>query len=61
VALPRCNTVERIEASSAAYARDTRAIFELLKLRMDRENSELYPLADREGAVAAEERSRASR
>jgi len=55
------NTVELIEASSSAYARDTRAIFERLKVRMDRENSELYPLADREGALAAEENSRASR
>jgi hypothetical protein len=55
------STVDRIEASSTDYARDTRAIFETLKLRMDRENSELYPLVDREGALAAEEASRASR
>jgi hypothetical protein len=55
------SSVEVIEADPMAYARDTRAIFDTLKLRMERENNELYPLADREGAVAAQEPSTASR
>jgi hypothetical protein len=47
------SAVELIEADPSAYARHTQAVFDKLKLRMDRENNELYPLADREvGAVA---------
>jgi Hemerythrin HHE cation binding domain len=57
----RWSSVELIEADPTAYARDTRTIFDTLKLRMERENNELYPLADREGAVAKEEPSTASR
>jgi hypothetical protein len=45
-------SVEDIEAEPVAYARHTREIFEKLKLRMERENRELYPLADREGSAA---------
>jgi hypothetical protein len=45
------SSVESIEAEPAAYVRNTLEIFALLKIRMDREDSELYPLADREGPV----------
>ncbi|HMI84019.1 MAG TPA: hemerythrin domain-containing protein [Polyangiaceae bacterium] len=48
------SSVELIEANPSAYARDTQAIFDQLKLRIGRENSELYPLVDREGIVATE-------
>jgi iron-sulfur cluster repair protein YtfE (RIC family) len=48
----RWTSVEGIEAEPAAYARHTREIFEKLKTRMERENTELYPLADREGSDA---------
>jgi hypothetical protein len=46
----RWSTVELIEADPGAYARHTLEIFDLLKHRMERENGELYPLADREGS-----------
>ena len=46
----RWSSVELIEADPAAYARHTLEIFDQLRLRMHRENSELYPLADREGS-----------
>ena len=46
----RWSTVELIEADPAAYARHTQEVFDQLKLRMHRENDELYPLADREGS-----------
>jgi hypothetical protein len=45
------SSVEVIEANSSAYARDTLDVFEKLKLRVVRENDELYPLADRESAA----------
>ena len=44
-------SVEGIEADPAAYARHTREVFEKLKLRMERENRELYPLADRDDSA----------
>jgi hypothetical protein len=46
------SSVERIQAEPAAYVRHTQALFGKLKLRVERENSELYPLADREDAPA---------
>jgi hypothetical protein len=55
------SSVELIEADPSAYAGHTLAIFEQLRLRMDRENGELYPLADREGAVATNGPSAAAR
>jgi hypothetical protein len=42
-------SVELIEADPNAYVRHTQEVFAKLKLRVDRENNELYPLADREG------------
>ena len=44
------SSVEAMEAEPSAYVRSTQEIFTMLKIRMDRENSELYPLADREGS-----------
>ena len=51
------NSVELIEADPSGYIRDTRAIFDKLRLRMERENHELYPLADREGEATEFPRS----
>ena len=49
----RWTSVELIEADPGAYARHTQQVFDQLKRRMHRENSELYPLADREGSTPA--------
>jgi hypothetical protein len=46
------SSVELIEADPSGYAKHTHEIFDKLKLRMARENNELYPLADREGSLA---------
>jgi len=46
----RWSSVELIEADPDAYVHHTLEVFDLLKLRMHRENGELYPLADREGS-----------
>jgi Hemerythrin HHE cation binding domain len=46
------SSVEMIEADPSAYARHTHEIFDKLKVRMARENAELYPLADREEGAA---------
>ena len=43
------SSVDLIEADPIGYVRHTRAIFDKLRLRMERENTELYPLADRDG------------
>jgi hypothetical protein len=51
------NSVEAIEADPSGYVRDTRAIFDKLRLRMERENHELYPMADREGEASEFPRS----
>jgi hypothetical protein len=48
----RWSSVERIQADPNAYVTQTREIFAKLKMRMDRENSELYPLSDSEGEGA---------
>ena len=42
------SSVERIEADPRRFADHTREIFAKLLRRMERENDELYPLADRE-------------
>jgi len=47
------SSVELIEADPSAYLRHTQEIFSRLKLRMERENNELYPLADGEGSAVA--------
>jgi hypothetical protein len=49
----RWSSVELIEADPTAYLRHTLEVFAKLKLRVDRENNELYPLADREGSLTA--------
>jgi hypothetical protein len=46
------SSVDRIEADPSGYARHTLAIFDKLRLRMEREDSELYPLADRDGEAS---------
>jgi len=46
------SSVDLMEADPSGYAQHTRAIFDKLKLRMERENTELYPLADREGEAS---------
>jgi Hemerythrin HHE cation binding domain len=46
------SSVDLIEADPQGYARHTREIFDKLKLRMERENTELYPLADRDGETS---------
>ncbi|HMJ51573.1 MAG TPA: hemerythrin domain-containing protein [Polyangiaceae bacterium] len=46
------SSIEVIQADPSTYARHTQEIFGKLKRRMDREDNELYPLADREGAPA---------
>jgi hypothetical protein len=51
------SSVELIEANPRAYAQHTQEIFDKLKLRMDREDKELYPLADREGSASTVEPS----
>ena len=43
------SSVDLIEADPSGYVRHTREVFDKLRLRMERENNELYPLADREG------------
>jgi len=45
------SSVELIEADPSGYVRHTREVFDKLRLRMERENDELYPLADREGEM----------
>jgi hypothetical protein len=45
------SSVDRIEGDPTGYVRHTRDIFDKLKLRMDRENDELYPLADHDGEI----------
>jgi hypothetical protein len=55
------SSVELIESDPSAYARHTQQIFDQLRMRMTRENNELYPLADREGDVTAERNSVAPR
>ncbi|MET0595634.1 MAG: hemerythrin domain-containing protein [Polyangiaceae bacterium] len=42
------SSVERIQQDPRRYADHTREIFAKLHRRMERENDELYPLADRE-------------
>jgi Hemerythrin HHE cation binding domain len=48
------SSVDLIEADPSGYVQHTRDIFDKLRLRMERENTELYPLADREGVAPAE-------
>jgi hypothetical protein len=47
------SSVEGIEAEPNKFAGHTRAIFAELHRRMERENDELYPLADREGPAVS--------
>lgn len=43
----------RVAADWAGFRRETQIVFDLLKLRVEREERELYPLADRLYAAAA--------
>jgi hemerythrin-like domain-containing protein len=47
--MKRWNTSTDIQANPEAFVKDTQGIFEALSNRIDRENRELYPLADRIG------------
>ena len=46
-------TAERVTADWEGYRRETMIVFDLLKLRIEREERELYPLADRLYSAAA--------
>lgn len=46
-------TADRVATDRAGFCRETKIIFDLLQLRIEREEHELYPLADRLYAAAA--------
>lgn len=46
-------TADRVATDRAGFCRETKIIFDLLQLRIEREERELYPLADRLYAAAA--------
>ena len=46
-------TAERVAADWTGFCRETVTLFDLLKLRVEREERELYPLADRLYSAAA--------